>query len=216
LWGKDACYNTLHLESQRGNGVVAITCHDSPYGGHHAGHRTAAKVLQSGFYWPTLFKDTRNFVKNCDACQRIGNIEKRQEMSMNYNLVIEPFDIWGMDYKGPFVLSNGFTHILVDVDYFTKWVEAIPTAHADAATSIKMIKDIIFLRFGVPRFLITDGGTHFLKGTFRKKLHKYGVTHRVASPYHPQTSGQVELSNREIKSILEKTVTRSRKDWAFN
>ena len=72
-----------------------------------------------------------------------------------------------------------------------------------------------FPRFGVPRFLITDGGTHFLKGTFRKILHKYGVTHRVASPYHPQTSGQVELSNREIKSILEKTVTRSRKDWAF-
>ena len=116
---------------------------------------------------------------------------------------------------GPFVLSNGYTHILVAIDYFTKWIEAIPTAHADAATSIKMIKDIIFPRFGFPRFLITDGGTHFLKGTFRRILHKYGVTHRVASPYHPQTSGQVELSNREIKSILEKTVTKSRKDWAF-
>ena len=63
--------------------------------------------------------------------------------------------------------------------------------------------------------LITDGGTHFLKGTFRRILHKYGVTHRLASPYHPQTSGQVELLNREIKSILEKIVTRSRKDWAF-
>ena len=87
---------------------------------------------------------------------------------MKYDLVVEPFDVWGMDYMGPFVLSNGFTHILVAVDYFTKWVEAIPTAHADAATSIKMIKDIIFPRFGVPRFLITDGGTHFLKETFRK------------------------------------------------
>ena len=73
-----------------------------------------------------------------------------------------------------------------------------------------------FPRFGVPRFLITDGGTHFLKGTFRIILHKYGVTHRVALPYHPQTSGQVELSNREIKSILEKSVTKSRKDWALS
>ena len=107
----------------------------------------------------------------------MGNIGKRQEMAMNYSLVIEPFDVWGMDYMGPFVESNGYTHILVAVDYVTKWVEAIPTSHADVATSVKMIKDIIFPRFGVPRFLITDGGSHFLKGTFGKILHKYGVTH---------------------------------------
>ena len=135
-------------------------------------------------------------------------------MTMNYNLIIEPFDVWGMDYMGPFTVSNGYTHILVAVDYVTKWVEAIPTAHADAATSVKMIKEIIFPRFGVPRFLITDGGSHFINGTFRKMLYKYGVTHRVASPYHPQTSGQVELSNREIKTILQKTVHKSSKDWA--
>ena len=68
-------------------------------------------------------------------------------------------------------------------------------------------------RFGVPRFLITDGGSHFIHGVFRKALAKYDVNHRIASPYHPQTSGQVELSNREIKLILEKTVNKSRSDW---
>jgi transposase InsO family protein len=104
--------------------------------------------------------------------------------------------------RGPFPPSNGNNHIFVDVDYVTKWVEAIATPHADAATLVKMIKDIIFPRFGVPRFLITDGGSHFMKDTFRKIIAKYGVTHRVASPYHPQTSGQVELSNRGIKTIL--------------
>ena len=67
---------------------------------------------------------------------------------------------------------------------------------------MKMLQDIIFPRFGVPRFLMTDGGSHFLHGVLRKTLAKYGVTHRVASPYHPQTSGQVELSNREIKLIF--------------
>ena len=131
---------------------------------------------------------------------------------MNYSLIIEPFNLWGMDYMGPFIDSNGYTHILVVVDYVTKWVEATPTNHADAVTLVKMIKDVIFPRFGVPRFLITDGGSHFMKGTFRKILSKYGVTHRVASPYHPQTSGQVELSNRELKTILEKTMDKSRKD----
>jgi len=189
-------------------------CHGSPYGGHHAGDRTAQKVLQSGFYWPTLFKDARKFIISCDECQRVGNISRRNEMPMNYSLAIEPFDCWGFDFMGPFPPSEGYTHILVVVDYVTKWVEAIPTKSADGETSLKMLKDVIFPRFGVPRYLMTDGGSHFIHGGFRKTLARYGVNHRIASAYHPQTSGQVELSNREIKSILEKTVNRSRKNWA--
>jgi hypothetical protein len=77
-----------------------------------------------------------------------------------------------------------------------------------------MLKDVIFPRFGVPRYLMTDGGSHFIHGGFRKTLDRYDVNHRITYAYHPQTSGQVELSNREIKSILQKTVNRSRKNWA--
>jgi transposase InsO family protein len=100
------------------------------------------------------------------------------------------------------------------VDYVTKWVEAIPTKSADGETSLKMLKDVIFPRFGVPRYLMTHGGSHFIHGGFRKTLARYDVNHRIASAYHPQTRGRVELSNREIKSILQKTVNRSRKNWA--
>ena len=71
-------------------------CHSEAYGGHHAGDRTAHKVLQFGFYWPTLFKDARKFVLSCDECQRIGNISRRQEMPMNYSLVIEPLMFGGL------------------------------------------------------------------------------------------------------------------------
>ena len=103
-------------------------CHDSPYRGHHAGDRTAAKVLQSGFYCPTLFKDCATYVKACDKCQCMGNIGKRNEMPMNYSLPLEPFDVWGFDFMGQFPASTSkHTHILVAVDYVTKWVEAIPT-----------------------------------------------------------------------------------------
>ena len=123
-------------------------------------------------------------------------------MPMNYSLVIEPFDVWGFDYMRRFPSSNGYTHILVVVDYVTNWVEAIPTSIADHNTSIKMLKEVIFLRFGVPRYLMTEGGSHFIHGAFRKMLAKYDVNHRIASAYHPQSSGQVELSNREIKLIL--------------
>jgi hypothetical protein len=135
-------------------------------------------------------------------------------MPMNYSLVIEPFDCWGFDFMGPFPPSKGYTHILVVIDYVTKWVEAIPTKSADGETPLKMLKDIIFPRFGVPRYLMTDGGSHFIHGGFRKTLARYEVNHRIASAYHPQTSGQVALSNREIKSILQKIVNRSRKNWA--
>ncbi|KAK1647900.1 hypothetical protein QYE76_065705 [Lolium multiflorum] len=85
---------------------ILSKCHGSVYGGHHAGDRTAQKVLQSGFYWPTLFKDARKFILSCDECQRVGNISRRNEMPMNYTLVIEPFDCWGFDFMGPFPLQK--------------------------------------------------------------------------------------------------------------
>jgi transposase InsO family protein len=80
-------------------------------------------------------------------------------------------------------------------------------------TVMNMLKDIIFPRFGVHMYLMTDGGSHFLHGALRKTLAKYGVTRRVASPCHPQTSGQVELSNRDIKMILQNRVNKSISNW---
>ena len=129
-----------------------------------------------------------------------------------FYLVIEPFDCWGFGFMGPFPSSHGYTHILVVVDYVTKWVEVIPTKSVDHKTSLKMLKDVIFPRFGVPRYLMTDGGTHFMHGAFRKALAIYDVNHRISSHYHPMSSAQVELTNREIKLILQKTVNKSRKN----
>ena len=77
-----------------------------------------------------------------------------------------------------------------------------------------MLKEVIFPRFGVPRYLMTDGCSHFIHDAFHKILAKYDVNHKIASPYHPESSGQVELSNRELKLILQKTVNRSRKNWS--
>ena len=79
---------------------------------------------------------------------------------------------------------------------------------------VKFLKKNIFARFGTPGAIISDGGSHFCNSQFESLLGKYGVTHHIATPYHPQTSGQVEVSNREIKQILEKTVNSSRRDWS--
>ncbi|GAU51000.1 hypothetical protein TSUD_131520, partial [Trifolium subterraneum] len=190
-------------------------CHNSPCGGHHSGPRTTAKVLQSGFFWPTLFKDCVDYVKNCDKCQRTGTITKRDEMPLQGMLEVEPFDCWGVDFMGPFPSSKSNLYILVCVDYVTKWVEAIASPKNDAHTVVNFLKKNIFSRFGVPRVLISDGGKHFINKYLENVLTKYNVKHKVATPYHPQTSGLVEVSNRQIKQILEKTVASSRKDWSL-
>jgi len=189
-------------------------CHNSPYGGHFNGERTAAKVLQSGFYWPTLFKDAYKNCKSCDECQRSGSMSKRNEMPLQSILEVEVFDCWGIDFVGPFPSSFSNEYILVAVDYVSKWVEAVASPKAYAKTVVKFLKKNIFTRFGTPRVLISDGGAHFCNMQLAKALHHYGVKHKVASPYHPQTNGQAEVSNREVKRILEKTVSASRKDWA--
>ncbi|XP_039687849.1 uncharacterized protein [Medicago truncatula] len=154
------------------------------------------------------------FISKCDKCQRTGSITKRNEMPLNNILEVEIFDVWGVDFMGPFPSSFGNQYILVAVDYVSKWVEAIASPTNDAQVVIKMFKKVIFPRFGVPRVVISDGGSHFISRHFEKLLQKLGVRHKIATPYHPQTSGQVEVSNRQIKAILEKTVSTSRTDWS--
>ncbi|XP_024009416.1 uncharacterized protein LOC112084499 [Eutrema salsugineum] len=155
---------------------ILFGSNSSAYAGHFATYKTVSKFLQAGFWWPTMFKDTHAYISRCDSCQRMGNISKRNEMPENFILEVEIFDVWGIDFMGPFPTSFGNQYILVAVDYVSKWVEAIASPTNDAKVN--------------------------------------GVTHKVASPYHPQTSGQVEISNREIKSILQKTTGVNHKDWS--
>ena len=97
----------------------------------------------------------------------------------------------------------------------SKWVEAIPCKTNDHRVLLKFLKANIFSRFGVPKAIISDGGSHFCNKPFKNLVTKYGVKHKVATPYHPQTSGQVELASREIKTILMKVVNNNRKDWSL-
>ncbi|KAH9744776.1 hypothetical protein KPL70_003833 [Citrus sinensis] len=190
-------------------------CHEQACEGHFSAKKIATKVLQCGFYWPSIFRDAYTFCSSCDRCQRMGSITRRNMMPLNPILVVEIFDVWGIDFMGPFPPSFGHQYILVAVDYVSKWVEAIPCRTNDHKVVIAFLKSNIVSRFGFPRAIISDGGAHFCNNAFKALLTKYSITHKVATPYHPQTSGQVEISNREIKHILEKTVRPDRKDWSL-
>nr|GEY05607.1 reverse transcriptase domain-containing protein [Tanacetum cinerariifolium] len=157
---------------------ILNACHSGPTGGHYEANYTAKKVFDSGFYWPTIYKDAFEFVKRCDSCQRQGN-----------------------------------KYILVAVDYLSKWVEAKALPTNDARVVVKFLKSL-FSRFGTPKAIISDQGTHFCNDQFSKVMAKYGVTHRLSTAYHPQTSGQVEVTNRGLKRILERTVGENRTSWS--
>ena len=144
----------------------------------------------------------------------MGSISKWDEPPLQTILEIELFDIWGMDFMGPFPTSFSNLYILLAVYYISKSMEAIPTRTNDAKVVAKFLRNHIFTRFETPLVLITDGGTYFSNKLVDSLLRKYGVQHCTSLAYHPQTNGQAKVSNREIKSILEKTVNSSKKDWA--
>nr|GEU45014.1 reverse transcriptase domain-containing protein [Tanacetum cinerariifolium] len=142
-----------------------------------------------------------------------GKISQRDEMPQNSIQVYEIIDVWGIDFMGPFLSSRGNKYILVAINYLSKWVEAKALLTNDARVVCKFLKNL-FARFETPRAIISDQGTHFYNDQFTKVMLKYDVTRRLATPYHPKTSGQVEVSNRGLKYILERTVGENRASWS--
>ncbi|KAL4281752.1 hypothetical protein GQ457_03G018580 [Hibiscus cannabinus] len=179
--------------------LILEQCHSAPYGGHFSWNRTVAKVLQYGLYWPTLHRDAQLFCQQFDRCQRTVNISRRNEMPLQNILEVELFDVWGIDFMGPFPSSFGNLYILLAVDYVSKWVEAIATIHNDAKIVQWFIKKNIFTRFGTPRVIISDEGRHFDNRSIAAALRKVGINHKLSTAYHPQTNGQVEVSNRDVE-----------------
>nr|GFB83541.1 reverse transcriptase domain-containing protein [Tanacetum cinerariifolium] len=155
---------------------ILNACHSGPIEGHYGANYTAKKVFDSGFYWPSIYKDAFELVQRCDSCQRNK-------------------------------------YILVAVDYLSKWVEAKALPTNDARVVVKFLKSL-FSRFRTPKAIISDRETHFCNDQFSRVMAKYGVTHRLSTAYHPQTSGQVEVTNRGLKCILERTVGENRASWS--
>nr|GEW19258.1 reverse transcriptase domain-containing protein [Tanacetum cinerariifolium] len=192
---------------------ILVACHNRPTGGHHVANLTAKKIFDASFFWPTIYKDAHEFVKNCDSCQRQGRFSQRDKMPQNSIQICEIFDVWGIDFMGLFPSSRRNKYILVAVDYLSKWVAAKALPTNDARVVCMFFKSL-FARFGAPRAIISDHGTHFCNDQFSKVMLKYGVTHRLSTAYHPQTSGQVEVSNHGLKRILKRTIGENHASWS--
>ncbi|GJV70693.1 reverse transcriptase domain-containing protein [Tanacetum coccineum] len=159
--------------------------------------------------WCVHGQEANDIIKACHE----GPTGGHHSANLTARKVCEIFDVWGIDFMGPFPSSHGNKYILVAVDYLSKWVEAKALPTNDARVVVKFLKSL-FSRFGTPRAIISDHGTHFCNDQFAKVMSKYGVTHRLATAYHPQTSGQVEVSNRGLKRILERMVGENHASWS--
>ncbi|RDX84521.1 putative mitochondrial protein, partial [Mucuna pruriens] len=162
--------------------------HSAPGGGHYGSTQTARKVLDCGLYWPTIFRDAHEFVSTCENCQKAGvAMNRRHEMPQQPIQFCEIFDVWGIDFMGPFPASNSRGHC-----HQTN----------DSRVVVDFLKSNIFCRFGVPKALISDQGSHFCNRAMASLFQKYGVAHKISTTYHPQTNGQAEVFTREIKKTL--------------
>ena len=116
---------------------------------------------------------------------------------------------------GPFSMSYINQFILVAVDYVSKWAEAVPIKTIDNQVVIKFLRENIISRFGAPRAIISDNGSHFCNRAFEALMRKHSISYKLYTAYHSQTNGQVKVTNRQIKLILEKTIGQNRKDWSI-
>jgi hypothetical protein len=176
---------------------------DMHIGGHFVAKTTMHKILRTGYYWPSIFKDSYKFVQACNECQKVVGREKFFAMPLQSIIPDFPFSKWGLDFIGPInpPSSMGHVFILTATDYFTKWTEAVSLKHAKDEQVISFLETNIFSRFGLPIQIIYDNGPTFMLGKLTQFLNKFGVKHFTSSTYYPQGNGQVESTNKNLVKI---------------
>ena len=137
-------------------------CHSGAYGGHLSGLATAQKILRVGYFWRSIFKDCMESVKQCHPCQVCTQNMRAHLAPLFPIIIVDPLKKWSIDYNtcNP-PSAKGHKYIIVAVDYFTKWVEAMSTFGNDGETAALFLFNQVIARFGIPREIVTDHGSHF-------------------------------------------------------
>lgn len=190
--------------------------HEGVCGGHYSSKTTAHKILRAGYYWLKVFNDSFIHVRKCEACQNFsGNLMYQGALPLRPLQADAPFQQWGIYFIGEIQekSSGGHRWILVATDYFTKWVEAIPTRQDTSNVVTNFLMDNIITRFGTPVRIITDNGMCFRSNEFKSFCDRFGITISYATPYHPQANGQAESSNKSLLKIIKRMLENNKKAW---
>jgi hypothetical protein len=194
---------------------LVVDLHSGYCGGHFAAHTTSHKILREGYYWPTIFSDMHRYVRSCQPCQFFVGKQCLPALPLKPVVIEAPFQQWGLDFIGEFKenSSNGYRWVLTTTDYFTRWVEAIPTKKATKEVVMKFLEEKIITRFGVPAKITTDNAKYFSSMALNEFCFKYGIILSHSSNYYPQGNGLVESNNKNIMNIVKKIVGENKKSW---
>jgi hypothetical protein len=196
--------------------LVLNDFHKGACGGHLFGLVTTQKILRVSYFWPTIFKDCIEAVKKCHPCQEFTWKMHSHPGPLHPVIIVGPFTKWGVDFVDCNPTSDGgHQHIIVVINYFKKWVEAMPTIKYDGKTATFFVFKQIIARFGISSEIVTDHGSHFQNEMMLELAYNMGFIHGLSSPYYPQENGQVEAINKSLKTILQKIVSRSNSNWHF-
>ncbi|WJX61278.1 hypothetical protein P8452_46387 [Trifolium repens] len=189
--------------------------HSGACGSHQAGHKMKWLLFRQGVYWPTILKDCIEFAKGCQECQRHSGIQHVPASELHSIVKPWPFRGWALDLIGEIKPSSSKNqrYILVGIDYFTKWIEAIPLPNVDQEAVISFIQSHIIYRFGIPESITTDQGSVFTGRKMVEFAQQTGFKLLTSTPYYAQANGQVEAANKIIIGLIKKHIAQKPRNW---
>eukprot|EP00253_Pinus_taeda_P020351 PITA_20351 len=213
LFWKDAGGILLNCLIEEEADKVIDEFHKGDCGGHHYWKATANKVLRAGYFWPTMFRDIYKKIATCHECQVFEGKRKLMPLPLVPIYVEAPFQQWGLDFIGEIHPPSSGQHrwILTATDYFTKWIEAIPTRQANDSMIISFLENNILSRFGCPMKIITENAQAFKSKRMINFCHQYHISLGHSTAYYSQGNGLAESSNKSLVRIIKKLLQENKK-----
>jgi len=195
--------------------MVVSNPHIGACGTHQAGHKMKWLLFRQCLYWPTMLKDCIEFAKGCQECQKHAGIQRVPASKLHSIVKPCPFRGWALDVIGEMKpkSSRGHKYILVGIDYFTKWIEAIPLPEVTQNVVIDFAQKHIIHIFGIPQTITTDQGSVLTGQKMVKFAADMGFKLLTSTPYYAQVNGKVESENKNIISIIKRKSKRKPKNW---
>eukprot|EP00253_Pinus_taeda_P019157 PITA_19157 len=189
--------------------------HDGPAGGHFGADTIAHKIIHVGYYWPTLFRDTHEYVRKYRSCQVSSGRQRKPAFPLQPVNIDQPFEQWGLDIIGEITpqSSKQQKYILTATDYFPKWVEEIPLKTTNSEGMIEFIDQFMITRFGVPNALVFYNASYFSGNAMFEFAIKRGFKLKYSTNYYPQRNGMAESTNKNLLKIIKRTIKQNHKNW---